>query len=46
MSTGAGWWLAYEMIEKNNIKDNAFVTRQALLDLSAILTINFSNQYF
>ena len=24
MSTGAVWSLAYEMVEKNNIKDNAF----------------------
>ena len=23
MSTGAVWWLDYEMLEKNNIKDNA-----------------------
>ena len=23
MSTGAVWWLANEMFEKNNIKDNA-----------------------
>ena len=23
MSTGAVQWLAYEMVEKNNIKDNA-----------------------
>ena len=23
MSTGAVWWLVYEMVEKNNIKDNA-----------------------
>ena len=22
MLTGAVWWLAYEMVEKNNIKDN------------------------
>ena len=38
MSTGAVRWLDYEMVEKNNIKDNV-----RFLDLSAILTINFTN---
>ena len=38
MSTGAVKWLAYEMVEKNN--------NVVFLDLSAILTINFTNKYF
>ena len=37
MPTGAVQWLAYEMVEKNNIK------QCRLLDLSAIFTINFTN---
>ena len=41
MSTGAVRLLAYVIVEKNNIKDNV-----GFLDLSAILTINFSNKYF
>ena len=45
MSTGAVWWLAYEIVEKNNIKDKGTVTMQTL-DLSAILTINFTSKYF
>ena len=41
MSTGAVRWLAYEMV-KNNIKDNALQQCRPF-DLSAILTINFTN---
>ena len=40
MSTGAVRWLAYEMVEKNNIKD---CNNVGFLDLSAVLTINFAN---
>ena len=42
MSTGAVRWPAYEIVEKNNIKDNAF-NNVGFLDLSAILTIYFTN---
>ena len=42
MSTDAVWWLAYEMVEKNNIKI-MHCNNVGFLDLSAILTINFTN---
>ena len=41
VSTDAVRWLDYEMVDKNNIKDN--VVTIGFLDLSAILTINFTN---
>ena len=38
MSTGAVWWLANEMVEKNNIKDRLMhCNNVGFLDLSAIL---------
>ena len=40
MSTGAVRWLAYEMVEKNNID---YINNVDFLDLSAILTINSTN---
>ena len=43
MSTGAVRWLVYEIVEENNIED---CNNVGFLDLSAILTINFSNKYF
>ena len=42
MSTGAVWWLAYEMVEKNNIKI-MHCNNVSFLNLSAILTVNFTN---
>ena len=44
MSAGAVRWLAYEIVVKNNIKDNA-LKQCILLDFSTILTINFTNYY-
>ena len=42
ISTGAVWWLAYEMVEKNNIKI-MHCKNVGFLDLSAILAINFTD---
>ena len=42
MSTGAVRWLAYEMVEKNNNKE-MHCNNIGFLELSAILTINFTN---
>ena len=39
MSTGAVRWLAYEMVEKIILK----IIRCNSLDISAVLTINFTN---
>ena len=41
MSTGAERWLAYEMVEKTNIKI-MHRNNVGFLDLSAILTINLT----
>ena len=42
MSTGAVRWLAYEIIEKIILKIMLY-NNVGFLDLSAILTINFTN---
>ena len=41
MSTGAVRWLAYEIVDRNNIKDKlVHWNNVGFLDISAILTIN------
>ena len=42
ISTGAVWWLAYEMVRKIILKP-VHGNNVGFLDLSAILTINFTN---